>query len=85
VVGVDRFVQANDRIVYCPGAFDLFHIGHLAFLEEAAKHGDYLIVGLHDDNTLMKVKGTHHPIQSVHERLLSCLAYKVCCILVMDD
>lgn len=28
------------------GAFDLFHIGHLSFLEEAAKLGDYLIVGI---------------------------------------
>ena len=39
----------NDKIVYVCGAFDLFHIGHLAFLEEARKLGDYLIVGLFSD------------------------------------
>ena len=37
------------QIVYVSGAFDLFHIGHLAFLEEAAKLGDYLIVGILND------------------------------------
>jgi ethanolamine-phosphate cytidylyltransferase len=39
----------NDTIVYVCGAFDLFHIGHLCFLEEARKLGDYLIVGLFSD------------------------------------
>jgi ethanolamine-phosphate cytidylyltransferase len=35
--------------VYACGSFDLFHIGHLSFLEEARRHGDYLIVGLYSD------------------------------------
>lgn len=39
----------NDAVVYVCGAFDLFHIGHLSFLEEARKLGDYLIVGIHSD------------------------------------
>ena len=41
--------KANDKIVYVAGAFDLFHIGHLDFLEKAKAHGTYLIVGLHTD------------------------------------
>ena len=39
----------DQKIVYVAGAFDLFHIGHLAFLEKCREHGDYLIVGLHTD------------------------------------
>lgn len=39
----------GDVVVYVCGAFDLFHIGHLSFLEEARKLGDYLIVGIHND------------------------------------
>lgn len=39
----------NDVIIYVCGAFDLFHIGHLCFLEETRKLGDYLIVGLFSD------------------------------------
>lgn len=39
----------TDRIIYVCGSFDLFHIGHLCFLEEAQKLGDYLIVGIYND------------------------------------
>ena len=41
--------KKNDKIVYVAGAFDLFHIGHLDFLEKAKELGTYLIVGLHTD------------------------------------
>ena len=46
---VQQGPKKGDRIVYVAGAFDLFHIGHLAFLEKCREHGDYLIVGLHTD------------------------------------
>ena len=44
-----REPKPKDRIVYTAGAFDLFHVGLLDFLEQAKKEGDYLIVGLHSD------------------------------------
>ena len=43
------YLKPGDRIVYTAGAFDLFHIGLLDFLEHVKKEGDYLIVGLHSD------------------------------------
>ena len=42
-------LKLGDRIVYTAGAFDLFHVGLLDFLEKAKKEGDYVIVGLHTD------------------------------------
>jgi ethanolamine-phosphate cytidylyltransferase len=66
----------NDKIVYVCGAFDLFHIGHLMFLEEARKLGDYLIVGLFNDQDVNEYKGGNFPIMTIHERVLSVLAYK---------
>ena len=48
-ISVQQGPKKGDRIVYVAGAFDLFHIGHLAFLEKCREHGDYLIVGLHTD------------------------------------
>ncbi|CEF71025.1 Ethanolamine-phosphate cytidylyltransferase [Strongyloides ratti] len=68
--------KPTDKIVYVCGAFDLFHIGHLSFLEKARKLGDYLIVGLFEDSVVNAYKGTNHPIMSLHERTLSVLAYK---------
>ncbi|KAJ8317929.1 hypothetical protein KUTeg_003020 [Tegillarca granosa] len=47
--------KPGDRIVYVAGAFDLFHIGHLDFLEKAAAEGDFVIVGLHTDNYVSEV------------------------------
>ncbi|KAH8283640.1 hypothetical protein KR018_010326 [Drosophila ironensis] len=66
----------GDKIVYVAGAFDLFHVGHLDFLEKARKLGDYLIVGLHTDPVVNSYKGSNYPIMNLHERVLSVLACK---------
>lgn len=63
--------------VYVAGAFDLFHVGHLDFLEKAKEMGDYLIVGLHTDPVVNNYKGSNYPIMNIHERVLSVLACKV--------
>ncbi|XP_076234293.1 phosphoethanolamine cytidylyltransferase isoform X5 [Calliopsis andreniformis] len=68
--------QPEDKIVYVAGAFDLFHVGHLDFLEVAKKEGDYLIVGLHTDPVVNRYKCGNHPIMNLHERVLSVLACK---------
>ncbi|CAB3407830.1 unnamed protein product [Caenorhabditis bovis] len=71
-----RAPKPTDRVVYVAGSFDLFHIGHLSFLEKAKEFGDYLIVGILTDQTVNKYKGSNHPIMTLHERVLSVLAYK---------
>jgi len=71
-----REPKATDRIVYTAGAFDLFHVGLLDFLEEAKRHGDYLIVGLHSDPVVNRYKGVNYPIMNLHERTLCVLAYR---------
>ncbi|CAO1300742.1 unnamed protein product [Diamesa serratosioi] len=68
--------KPGDKIVYVAGAFDLFHIGHLDFLEKAKELGDYLIVGLHTDPIVNQYKGGNYPIMNLHERVLSVLACK---------
>lgn len=68
--------KPSDRVVYVAGAFDLFHVGHLDFLEKAKEHGDYLIVGLHTDPVVNRYKGSNYPIMNLHERVLSVLACK---------
>jgi glycerol-3-phosphate cytidylyltransferase len=48
-------------------AFDLFHAGHVAMLQEAKAYCDYLIVGLQMDPSLERPE-KNKPIQSVFER-----------------
>merc|ERR1712136_497774 len=69
-----RVPGKTDKIVYVAGAFDLFHVGHLDFLEKARAEGDYLIVGLHTDPVVNQYKGANYPIMNLHERVLSVLA-----------
>ncbi|KAI5720708.1 hypothetical protein M8J77_010617 [Diaphorina citri] len=71
-----RQPKPTDRIVYVDGAYDLFHPGHLDFLEKAKQAGDYLIVGIHPDHVVAWYKGYGYPIMNLHERVLSVLACK---------
>ena len=64
----------GDRIVYAAGAFDLFHVGLLDFLEKVKGLGEYVIVGLHTDSEVNRYKGSNYPIMNLHERVLSVLA-----------
>lgn len=56
------------RIGYVPGAFDLFHIGHLNILRRARERCDRLIVGVVTDEVLFEAKGKH-PVVPLEERL----------------
>lgn len=66
--------QPGDRVVYVDGGFDLYHLGHIEFLKEAKKLGDYLLVGVHDDETIRKVRGPNFPLMNLNERVLSVLS-----------
>jgi glycerol-3-phosphate cytidylyltransferase len=53
---------------YAPGAYDLFHIGHLNILKRAAEHCDRLIAGVVSDEMLLRTKG-RLPVIPLAERL----------------
>jgi len=67
-------------IVFTNGCFDLLHIGHIRYLEEAKTLGDVLIVGVNSDSSVRKLKGPERPILPVEERTeilsgLGCVDY----------
>jgi len=55
-------------IGYAPGAYDLFHIGHLNLLRHAAEHCDHLIAGVVSDEMLVLTKG-RAPVVPLAERM----------------
>ena len=56
------------KIVLANGCFDLFHVGHLRYLEGAAALGDVLIVGVNSDEQTRKLKGEGRPHTPENER-----------------
>jgi cytidyltransferase-like protein len=53
--------------VYADMVGDLFHYGHVRFLERASKLGDMLVVGIHSDETVAAYKG--RPVMTMTERI----------------
>lgn len=61
--------QRGRKIVMTNGCFDLLHAGHIAYLEEAKKLGDYLIVAVNTDASVRRLKGERRPINSLENRM----------------
>lgn len=72
------------NLVMTSGAFDLFHGGHLAHLQEARDLGDCLLVLLNDDASVRRRKGEDRPVVPQRERrdilaALRCVDHVVIC------
>jgi len=67
--------EKKGRIVLAGGCFDILHIGHVRFLSEAKKMGDYLVVLLENNEKVKKLKGKNRPIftQEIRAEMLSAL------------
>ncbi len=71
----------GERIVFTNGCFDLLHVGHTRFLEQARRLGDCLVVGLNSDASVRHIK-PGRPINTEAHRAevlaaLSCVDYIV--------
>ena len=71
-----RLKQAGKKIVFTNGCFDLLHVGHIRYLQEAKALGDVLVVGLNSDTSVRRIKGDQRPLVPESERaeVLAALA-----------
>lgn len=60
--------RGQKKIVFTNGCFDLLHIGHVRYLQEARALGDLLIVGINSDASVQRLKGPSRPIQNQNDR-----------------
>jgi D-beta-D-heptose 7-phosphate kinase/D-beta-D-heptose 1-phosphate adenosyltransferase len=77
---VQRRQQSGERAVFTNGCFDLLHLGHVRYLQEARSLGDFLILGLNSDESVCRLKGPTRPLVPEQERAeilaaLSCIDY----------
>ncbi|MBI2074868.1 MAG: adenylyltransferase/cytidyltransferase family protein [Candidatus Levybacteria bacterium] len=59
---------AGKTIVLAGGSFDILHVGHIEFLQQAKNQGDYLFVLLESDETVKTIKGEYRPINTQEDR-----------------
>ena len=66
---VNKLKSQNKKIVTTNGVFDILHLGHVKYLEEAKKLGDVLIVGVNSDSSVKQNKGDKRPINDEKSRI----------------
>ena len=72
---IKKIKVERKKIVFTNGCFDLLHVGHIRYLAQAKKLGDFLIIGLNSDSSVKELKGKDRPINSFEDRatLLSAI------------
>lgn len=73
---IDNLKKQNNKVVFTNGVFDILHVGHLTYLEEAKSYGDLLIVGINSDSSVKVNKGDKRPINSEQDRAKMILGLK---------
>ena len=69
LAGIIRTERSRGRsIVLTNGCFDLIHVGHIRYLEEAKAQGDILVAALNSDASVRRLKGEGRPILPESER-----------------
>lgn len=59
----------GESLVMTNGCFDILHAGHVAYLREARKRGDRLIVAVNDDASVTRLKGEGRPVNTLADRM----------------
>ncbi len=82
---VEKLKKEKKKIVLANGCFDILHVGHVRYLEEAKKLGDILIVAINSDESVRKIKGEKRPIVPGKERAEIISALKVVDFVIIFD
>jgi len=82
---LDGLRDKGKKIVFTNGCFDLLHVGHLRYLEQARKEGDLLVLGLNSDRSVRELKGPTRPLLPQEERAEMMAALSMVDYIVIFD
>lgn len=79
-------LNQGKKVVFTNGCFDILHVGHVKYLQQARSLGDFLVVGLNSDRSVSGLKGPDRPIQKESDRAeilaaLGCVDF----VIVFDE
>ncbi|WP_040404789.1 bifunctional D-glycero-beta-D-manno-heptose-7-phosphate kinase/D-glycero-beta-D-manno-heptose 1-phosphate adenylyltransferase HldE [Ectothiorhodospira sp. PHS-1] len=69
LLAVQEARAQGERVVMTNGCFDILHAGHVAYLEQARRLGDRLIVAVNDDASVRRLKGHGRPVNGMERRM----------------
>lgn len=75
----------SKKVAFTNGCFDVLHAGHLVSLNEAAQHGDFLVVAINSDRSIQEIKGPGRPINKEADRALLLASMAVVDAVVIFD
>jgi D-glycero-beta-D-manno-heptose 1-phosphate adenylyltransferase len=64
----NRFRAEGKKLVVTNGCFDILHLGHVTYLENARNSGDALLIGVNSDAAVRGLKGAGRPVNSETDR-----------------
>ncbi|QQY10167.1 MAG: adenylyltransferase/cytidyltransferase family protein [Candidatus Xiphinematobacter sp.] len=74
------------RLVLTNGCFDLLHIGHVRYLQQARSLGDFLLVAVNSDASARALKGIERPVNTQEDRAEIIAAIRcVDCVTIFDS
>jgi D-beta-D-heptose 7-phosphate kinase/D-beta-D-heptose 1-phosphate adenosyltransferase len=83
---LERLKRVGKKTVFTNGCFDIIHVGHIRYLEEAKKLGDILVIGLNSDRSVSAIKvGRPVTPQDQRAEVLSSLSMVDFVILFDED
>jgi len=65
---VNTLRQAGKMLVFTNGCFDLLHVGHVRYLQQARDQGDCLLVAVNSDSSAQQIKGKGRPFVPEEQR-----------------
>lgn len=64
----DQVRASGKKLVVTNGCFDILHLGHVTYLENARNSGDALLIGVNSDAAVRGLKGPGRPVNSETDR-----------------
>jgi D-glycero-beta-D-manno-heptose 1-phosphate adenylyltransferase len=65
---LERERAAGKTIAFANGCFDVLHVGHIRYLQDASRVADVLVVGVNGDESVRVLKGEGRPVMPEDER-----------------
>jgi D-glycero-beta-D-manno-heptose 1-phosphate adenylyltransferase len=68
---IDALATERERgktIAFANGVFDVLHVGHVRYLQDASRVADVLVVGVNGDASVRAIKGEGRPVMPERER-----------------